>query len=226
MDDGKANALSAEMLAEMGAALTRAEEEASAVVVAGRSDRFSGGFDLKVMTSSPEAAQELVSRGAELLMRIYGSPLPVVAACTGHAIAAGALLLLVSDLRIGAAGEYRIGLNEVAIGLPLPLLGTELARDRIPTAELARATLRAHLYAPDEAVRAGFLDEAVAAAQVLVRAREEADRLGGFARVAFHGTKQRLRKKTIQHVLSTLEDDMRAMRFEAMRARRVSSARP
>jgi enoyl-CoA hydratase len=214
MDDGKANALSAEMLAEIGAALAQAEKEASGVVLAGRPGRFSGGFDLKVMMSSADAARELVRRGAELLMRVYGSPLPIVAACTGHAIAAGALLLLAADVRVGAAGEYRIGLNEVAIGLPLPVLGMELARDRLSTADLQRATLRAHIYAPDEAARAGFLDEVASSERVVARAKEEADRLGALPRRAFHETKMRLRQKTIHHILSTLDEDMRAMTFD------------
>src|SRR5580700_3951192 len=102
MDDGKANALSDVMIAEVGAALARAEKEASAVVLSGRPDRFCAGFDLKVMMSSPEAAKALLRAGADLLMNLYGSPIPVVAACTGHALAGGALVLLTADVRIGA----------------------------------------------------------------------------------------------------------------------------
>jgi enoyl-CoA hydratase len=214
MDDGKANALSASMIAEVDAALAQAENEATAVVLAGRPERFSGGFDLKVMMSSPDAARDLVSKGAKLLMRVYGSPLPIVVACTGHAIAAGALLLLAADVRVGAEGGYRIGLNEVAIGLSLPVLGMELARDRLSTAELQRATLQARIYSPEEAVDAGFLDEVAPGEEVLARATQKAEKLGAFPRKAFHGTKQRLRAKTIGHVLSTLEEDMRAMTFE------------
>jgi enoyl-CoA hydratase len=208
MDDGKANALSDAMIAELTLALTRAEKEASAVVLAGRPDRFCAGFDLKVMMSSPEAAKALLRGGAALLMRFYGSPLPIVAACGGHALAGGALVLLTADVRIGAAGTFRIGLNEVSIGLPVPTLAMELARDRIAGTELGRATLRAQIYGPDEAARAGFLDEVVPAADVLARAKEEAAKLGALSRVAFHQTKKRLRGKTIDRILSTLDADM------------------
>ena len=211
MDDGKANALSETMIAELGDALTRAEKEASALVLAGRPERFCAGFDLKVMMSSPEAAKSLLRRGSDLLMRFYGSPIPLVAACTGHALAGGALVLLTCDLRIGAAGAFRIGLNEVSIGLPVPVLAMELARDRIAPTELGRATLRANIYGPDEAARVGFLDEVAPADEVLARARDGAGRLGGFSRMAFHGTKKRLRQKTIDHILATLDDDMRAI---------------
>lgn len=208
MDDGKANALSEAMISELVEALTRAEKEATAVVLAGRPDRFCAGFDLRVMMSSPEAATGLLRRGADLLMRLYGSPLPIVAACTGHALAGGALVLLTTDVRIGAAGAFRIGLNEVSIGLPVPVLAMELARDRIAATELGRATLRAQIYGPDEAARVGYLDEVVPAADVVARAKEEAARLGAFSRLAYHGTKQRLRRKTIQHILATLDEDM------------------
>jgi enoyl-CoA hydratase len=160
------------------------------------------------MMSSPEAAQKLLRTGAELLMRIYGSPLPIVVACTGHALAGGALVLLTGDVRIGAAGAFRIGLNEVAIGMPVPVLAMELARDRIAVPELGRATLRAQIYAPEEAARVGYLDEVVAPADLAARAREEATRLGGLSPMAFRATKKRLRRKTIDHILSTLEEDM------------------
>jgi enoyl-CoA hydratase len=211
MDDGKANALSAAMIQEVTESLARAEKEATAFVLAGRADRFCAGFDLKVMMSSPEAATTLLRSGSDLLMRLYGSPLPIVAACTGHALAGGALVLLTADVRIGAAGAFRIGLNEVTIGLPVPVIATELARDRLLPTELGRATLRAQIYEPDEAARTGFLDAVVPAADVLTRAKEEAAKLGALSRMAYHATKKRLRGKTIAHVLSTLDEDMKTL---------------
>jgi enoyl-CoA hydratase len=211
MDDGKANALSSGMIAELDAALTRAEEEATAVVLAGRPDRFCAGFDLKTMMASPASAMALLREGAALFMRLYGSPVPIVVACTGHALAGGALVLLTADLRIGAAGAYRIGLNEVSIGLPTPILAVELARDRLAPTELTRATLRANVYGPEEAARAGYLDEVVPVGDVLTRAKEEAAKLGSLARPAFAASKKRLRGRTIDHILATLEDDIRTI---------------
>ena len=211
MDDGKANALSPAMITELDQALTRAEKEASAVVLSGRPERFCAGFDLKIMMSSPDAAKSLLRTGGDLLMRLYGSPLPIVAACTGHALAGGALVLLTADLRIGAAGAFRIGLNEVAIGMPVPILAMELARDRLAVTELTRATLRANIYAPDDAARAGYLDEVVPAGDVLTRAKEEAAKLGASSRMAFHATKKRMRGKTIAHVIATFDEDMKAL---------------
>jgi enoyl-CoA hydratase len=208
MDDGKANALSVAMIDALLAALTRAEGEAKAMVLAGRAERFCAGFDLRVMMSGPEQATALLVRGSELLLRLYDAKIPLVIACTGHALAGGALVVLTGDHRIGARGPFKIGLNEVSIGLPVPVLAMELARDRLVKTELHRATLQAQIYTPDDALRAGYLDEVVAADQVLARATAEAARLGGFARSAFRATKIRLRRATIEFIRNNLASDM------------------
>jgi enoyl-CoA hydratase len=208
MDDGKANALSVAMIDALLAALTRAEGEAKAMVLAGRPERFCAGFDLRVMMSGPEQATALLKRGSELLLRLYDAKIPLVIACTGHALAGGALVVLTGDHRIGAAGEFKLGLNEVSIGLPVPVLAMELARDRLVKTELHRATLHAQIYAPDAALRAGYLDEVVAADQVVARATAEARRLGGFAKSAFRATKVRLRRATIDFIRNSLDSDM------------------
>ena len=212
MDDGKANALSTEMIKALVDALARAEAEASAVVLVGRPGKFNAGFDLRVMMSGPEQATALLRDGAALLMRLYGSPLPVIHACTGHALAGGALVLLTGDVRVGVEGAFRIGLNEVAIGMPVPVLAMELARDRLATSELARATLQATVYDPRGAASAGYLDEVVAdEAALLPRALEHATRLSALSRAAYQATKARLRGRTIEHITSTLEADVQSL---------------
>ncbi len=211
MDDGKANALSYEMIDGLLAALDRATQEAAAVVVVGRPGRFCAGFDLKVMMAGPDEAKALLRRGAELLMKLYGLPIPTVVACTGHALAGGALMLLTGDVRIGAAGAFRIGMNEVEIGMPVPVLAMELLRDRLPTTELVRATLQARIFGPDDAARIGYLDEVVAADEVLPRAKAEAARLGAFGKFAYAATKKRMRGATIEHIVSTMDEDMKTI---------------
>lgn len=211
MDDGKANALSRAMIDAVDAAHTKAIAEASAIVLAGRPERFCAGFDLRVMMSSPDAAKDLLRAGAALFMKLYGSPIPLVIACTGHALAGGALVVLTGDHRVAAAGEFKIGLNEVSLGMPVPVLAMELARDRLVKTELTNATLLAKIYKPDTAVTAGYVDAAVPADQVLTHAKAEAARLGALPRSAFQASKQRLRGKTIEHVTSSLDSDMRAL---------------
>ena len=208
MDDGKANALSPAMVDELLAALRRAEKEAAAVVLVGRAERFCAGFDLRVMMSGRDAALALLQRGRELLLGFYGTPLPVVVACSGHALAGGALLVLTGDLRLGIAGPFKIGLNEVAIGLPVPSLAMEFARDRLSKRALTRATLHAEIYAPDDAVATGYLDALVPTAELVDRAKAEAARLGALSRGAYAATKQLLRQPTIDRIRAGLDAEL------------------
>lgn len=208
MDDGKANALSEAMLHQLLAALDRAEREASAVVLTGRPDRFCAGFDLRVMLSSPEAAVALLQLGGSVLLRLFELPLPLVIAATGHALAGGALVVLTGDVRIGTAGAYKIGLNEVAIGMTVPVLAMELARARLLATELTRATLLAQIYTPDEAAAAGYLDRVVAADALAADALAEATRLAGLARAAYAGTKSRLRQASADLIRGSFDTDV------------------
>ncbi len=208
IDDGKANALSHEVIEALDAGLDRATREAKAVVLAGRPGMLSAGFDLGVMKSSPEAMRNLVTAGAEFLLRLYTFPKPVVVACTGHAMAAGALLLLASDARVGVHGEFKIGLPEVSIGMPLPIFGVELAKTRMAPPFLERATAQAEVFGPETAVQVGFLDRLSAAAMVNDDAVAEAGRLAKLGGFAFEKTRQTLRGASAQHIRETLEADI------------------
>jgi len=208
MDDGKANAISAEMIDELDSLLERARTEARAVVLAGRDGRFSGGFDLTVMMASPESARELVNTGAQFLMSLYLHPQPVVAACGGHALAAGALLLLASDVRIGAEGAFKIGLNEVQIGMRLPIFAIELARDRLARKHFVAASALGRVYSPTEAVDVGFLDRVVPADRCLAEAIAAARKLAELPTGAVAETKRLTRQPLIELVIDTLEEDL------------------
>lgn len=208
IDDGKANAISHTLLDALHEALDRAELEARAVVLGGRPGRFSAGFDLAEMTRSVDDMRSLVTAGAELLLRLYGFGLPTVAACTGHALAAGALLLLSTDVRVAADGPFKIGLNEVAIGMPLPIFAVELARDRLLSPRsLREASLEARIHTPAEAVEVGFVDRVVPADDVAKEALAQATRLGALRTSAYRETKANLRRESIAHIRATLEDD-------------------
>lgn len=208
MDDGKANALSYAMMDEVEAALARAEREASSVVLTGRPGRFCAGFDLREMMKGAENARALVTRGADFLLRLYLFPKPLVIACSGHALAGGALTVLTGDLRLGVEGDFRIGLNEVQIGMPVPILAMELARDRLSPRALQEATLFARVYSPGDAVSAGYLDEVVDGAQLLDKAVAEAARLGALPSAAYATTKTILRERTVNYVRQNLTMDM------------------
>ena len=158
MDDGKANAVGHDLIDGLNTALDQAEAEASCVLLSGRDGVFSAGFDLKEFEKGPDATSALVNKGAHLLLRLFTHPQPLVAACAGHAVAAGGFLLLTSDLRIGTKGSFKIGLNETAIGMTLPVFGLELAQARLSKRWLTRSAIQAELFSPEDALAAGFFD--------------------------------------------------------------------
>jgi len=204
LDDGKMNALSMTVLDGLHAALDRAQADATAVCFAGNAKALCAGFDLTVMRGSFEEMVELVRAGGQFLMRLYGHPQPTVVAVTGHALAAGALLVLACDTRIGGDGPAKIGLNEVAIGMTLPVFAVELARDRLSKRYLTRATVQAETFDPPGAHAAGYLDMVVAVEQCEPVAIGEARRLGQLPGEAYGGTKKAFRQATIDKVLPTL----------------------
>lgn len=160
IDDGKANAYSHEILDSVLGYIDQIETTAKALILAGRPGRFSGGFDLKVMLESPESALLLLRKGGDLMLRMYTLNMPVIIAATGHAVAAGAFMLLAVDERIGEEGPFKVGLPEVAIGMPLPHFVVEIARDRLSKRHFAGMNL-ATIYSPSEAIDAGYFDRIV-----------------------------------------------------------------
>lgn len=218
LDDGKANAFSTAALVRLEAHLDHTEVDgAKALVLVGRPGRFSAGFDLDEMTDSVSGMRALVVRGAEFWMRLYGLGIPTVAACTGHALAGGALTLLSCDLRIGADVPSKIGLNEVAIGLNLPKFAVELARDRLVRRSFVASTMGGRVYDADDAVRVGFLDRVVPADDLVATAVAEARALGELRTSAYAATKLNARGELIQRELARLVADVDTMELPSRR---------
>jgi enoyl-CoA hydratase len=159
IDDGKANALSFDVIAQLRDALSSAVDQQQTFVIAGRDGYFCAGFDLTVMTGGDKKqVSALLGAGADLLREMVLAPVPVVAAVTGHALAAGALILLSADDRIGPSAPCKIGLNEVRINMALPRFACTLARHRIPSHHLSAATMFAEVAGPQRALEMGYLD--------------------------------------------------------------------
>jgi len=170
LDNGKANAVSFELAEEFMAKLDRAKTESKGVLICGHLGIFSAGFDLKVMATGPDAAQKMVSQGMLLLEKIYSHPQPVVAACEGHAIGMGVFLLLASDYRIGALGQFVLRLPETAIDMPFNTTLRILAKTHLDPLHHSRAIIQSQAYSPLHAATMGMLDEAVEAQQVQEKA--------------------------------------------------------
>ncbi|CRZ16212.1 crotonase/enoyl-CoA hydratase family protein [Mycolicibacterium neworleansense] len=179
MDDGKVNALSPAMQAEINAALDQAAGSAAAgevkaVVLAGNAKVFSGGFDLSVFSSGDAAATlGMLAGGFELSVRCLSFPVPVIMAATGHAIAMGSFLLLSGDHRVGSVTS-KCQANEVKIGMTLPIAAIEIMRMRLTRAAFQRGIAMAATFTGDAAIAGGWLDEVVEADAVLGRAQEVA----------------------------------------------------
>lgn len=213
LDDGKVNALSAASIAAIRAAVSKAERDESvgAVVLHGREGKFCAGFDLTVMRGGDLAAMSsLVSDGGELVRHLYGSSVPVVAACTGHALAAGALVLLGCDVRIGADADCKIGLNEVAIGMVLPAWALTIAAERLSRRHLQRSVATAEVTAARGAIDVGFLDEVVQPGAVLSTAIQRAEALAALDGRAYAGTVRALRGPVLQTMDAQIARDRAA----------------
>lgn len=207
MDDGKANALSPVLLEELNRALDRAEQDAAVVILSGREGMFSGGFDLSVIGQGNEVSLGLARAGSELSRRLLAFPAPVIAASRGHAVAMGAFLLLSCDYRIGVEGEFRYGLNEVAIGMTMPYTGVELARARLNQRYVDRSVNNAEMYAPATAVEAGFLDQVVSPAEFQPALQEMAEKLSALDLNAHKQTKLKSRSELYQKLDVAMEKD-------------------
>jgi enoyl-CoA hydratase len=211
MDDGKVNAFSISMLKAVHAAFDRAEQDGAVVVLTGRESYFSAGFDLKVFAGGDvDRVVEMLKLGATLAERILAFPTPVLVACNGHAVAAGAFLLLAADLRIGVEGPFRIGLNEVQIGLTMPWFAVELARQRLQPAAFSRAVVNATMYGPHDAVTAGFLDRVVEQRDLGAQSLEAATELAGLNVAAHAATKLRARGSALAAVRLAIETELSA----------------
>ena len=210
INNGKANAISHEVIFGLNSGLDKAEEDDKIVILTGTSGVFSGGFDLKVMTKSAESAKELVTKGSRLSLRMLSFPKPIIIACNGHAIAKGAFLLLSADYRIGVEGDYKIGLNEVMIGMTMHNAGIAIAKARLSEVYLNRSVNNAEIYNSKDAVKAGFLDVIVPEDHLLPTAIKVAEMFTKLNKKAHAATKLKVRKLHLEALGNAIEQDLKA----------------
>lgn len=213
LQNGKVNAISPQLVVDFNEALDRAEQDEAVVVITGHPGMLSGGYDLNVMKSGIEDMKALVSSGSRLTRRLLSFPFPVVVACPGHAIAKGAFLLLASDYRIGVEGEFKIGLNEVAIGMTMHSAGIELARGRLAPVFFNRSVICAEMVDPKGAVKAGFLDMVVPAEAFETTIAKVAGMLSQLNMKAHAQTKLKARKELLETLDAAIEADNNMVLF-------------
>ena len=207
LSNGKVNAISPDLIASFNRALDQAEQDQAVVIVTGQNGILSGGYDLKVVMSGPQAALDLVESGSRLTRRMLAHPFPLIVACPGHAVAKGAFLLLAADYRLGTEGAFTIGLNEVKIGMTLHQVGIALARDRLTAPAFQRSVNNSEMFTPEGALAAGFLDQVVPADQLMTAANAMAQQLKGLNMGAHKKTKLKVRKALLDALDAAIEVD-------------------
>jgi enoyl-CoA hydratase len=208
IDDGKRNALSPSVLREIYAAFDRAESDKATVILTGREDVFSAGFDLKVMKRGGMNALRMLRLGYSLTARVMRYPHPLIAACTGHSLAMGAFLMLSADYVIGSRGDFKIAANEVAIGMTMPRVAAATLRNRLTPAAFQRAVTLSEYFDPESALAAGFFDELVYPAELLSRAETLANEALALDSHAHTVSKRRIRKKLIRQIRFSVPLDL------------------
>ena len=207
LKNGKVNAISHQVITELNAALDQAEAAKAVVVLTGQPGILSGGYDLKTMQESMTAAMALVTEGSKLTRRMLAFPTPIITACPGHAVAKGAFLLLCSDYRIGIKGDFKLGLNEVAIGMVMHHAGIEMARGRMPINYFNRSVINAEMFNPEQAIAAGLLDIVVEPEHLMATAQKVAGMMKSLNMRAHHGTKIKARKELLAAMDQAIELD-------------------
>jgi enoyl-CoA hydratase len=207
LNNGKVNAISPDMIVAFNEALDRATQDKAIVIITGQPGILSGGYDLKVMTSGPQNAINLVAQGSTLARRMLSHPYPIIVACPGHAVAKGAFILLSADYRIGVEGPFNIGLNEVQIGMTMHHVGIELARDRLGKAAFQRSVINGEMFDPLGAREAGFLDRVVSVGELLPTALAVAAQFKKINMNAHRNTKLKVRKEFLETLDEAIELD-------------------
>jgi enoyl-CoA hydratase len=210
INNGKANAISHEVVAGLNESLDQASVENKVVILTGKTGFFSAGFDLKVMSKSPESAKELVTKGSRLSLRMLSFPQPIIVACSGHAIAKGAFLLLSADYRIGVEGAFKIGLNEVMIGMTMHNAGIAIAKARLSEVYLNRSVNNAEMYSSKQAIAAGFLDIIVPPGELILTAIKVAKMSAKLNKKAHAETKLKVRKQHLEALEIAIELDLKS----------------
>lgn len=220
LDGGKANAMSLELLEHIIDAFDGLD---GAVVITGVGSAFSAGVDLqRIVDGGASYVEPFLGALSHAFVKVFSHPAPVVAAINGHAIAGGCVLAAACDRRLMASG--RIGLTELAVGVPFPVAGLEISRFAFGTAA-ARLALGAELFTPAEAHALGVVDQVTEASDLMGEAIDLATRLGSFAPQAYHATKHELHAPTMARIAAgqaTDEEVLRSWCSEETRARIVT----
>jgi enoyl-CoA hydratase/carnithine racemase len=212
LDRPPANALDGALLDELHTACDAARDDDTvrAVVVTGSGRFFSGGLDLKALSSGESGSFAAFGRD-DGVFALWTLPKPTVAMVNGHAIAGGAIIVLACDFRIAARGSFKIGLNEAAIGLPLPTGAHEITCLALANHQARQVVMAGELHAPETARELGMIDEVVDPDDLERRSVERARLLGSYPRAAYAHMKRQLQRNAVREVREETDEQRRAI---------------
>jgi len=203
IDRPPANAIDLELAKEFSVALEGIDgsDAFDAVIIIGVGNCFCAGLDLKTLPSYNRLQQEeMIMQLNHLFGGLYGLRLPTIAAVNGHAIAGGVILTLACDYRIGAQGDYRLGLAEARVGVPFPVSAMSIVQSELRP-DIARAmVLTARNSDPQEAKSMGVLDELVPPDLLISRAVEVAEEMAALPKAMFSRIKRQLRAAALSRI--------------------------
>ena len=188
-----ANVLTVEFADALAAEFDRArgEDSVRAVVLTGTGSAFSAGVELfRVVDEGPRYIDALLESLGALFSMLRAFPKPLVAAVNGHAVAGGAVIACACDYRVMAAGQGRMGLPELKVGVPFPAVASDIVRATVPRRYQREVMLLGRLYDPEGAAERGLVDEIVPADELLDRAREIALDLASIPAATYSLTKR------------------------------------
>ncbi len=192
LDRPPVNALSAELISALRQGIVAAPAQGvHALILSGSPGRFSAGLDVPSLLTLDRSAIDRVWRDFYAVLRaIAESPIPIATAITGHAPAGGTVLSIFTDWRVMAEGDFRIGLNEVQVGIQMPPLILKALRRLIGPREAEHMAVGGQLISAQEALRIGLVDAVAEADQAVNRALEWCERLLALPPEAMLGTRR------------------------------------
>jgi enoyl-CoA hydratase len=203
MAHGKASALDLEFCEALTARLDECRGPASpaAIVLTGTETIFSAGVDLlRIVDGGAAYVRAFLPAVSRTFETLFTFPAPVVAAVNGHAVAGGCVMACASDIRLMAIGPGRIGIPELLVGVPFPIVPLEIMRFAAAPQHLQSLAYRGVTLPAQEAVAHGLIDEAMEVDRLLDAAVSVAERLAALPPAAFAATKGQLRAPAVQRI--------------------------
>jgi enoyl-CoA hydratase len=198
---GRANALDLELLGALSAELGAVAAEARAVVLTGSGTVFSAGVDLvRLQAGGDDYLDRFLPALDDALHRLFALPVPAVAAVNGHAVAGGWILAAACEHRLLAQGRGRVGVPELRVGVPFPLVATEILRAATPAGLFDAFLTGGALCEPDAALAAGLVHAVVAPEELLPRALARARDLCATPPASYARTKADLRAPHLERL--------------------------